>query len=164
VNINVELDTADWEGSLDLLVEEYRAAARDASVEAANDIQGRTREDLTRLSHPPHTKTPSRPGMPPAAISGKLAESVVVDQSDPVYVDVGPTARYGREQELGGPMEGHPYMRWREDGKTYYSRRHSLPPRPYLKPATEEIIDEGTLTEIYYRHWADAQAKVTGLT
>lgn len=99
--------------------------------------------------------------MPPAMITGELADSIIVDQTSPDYVDVGPVSRYGRIQELGGWMEGHPWMHWHQDGHEYFSRGHSLPERPYLKPATEEIIDDGTLTEIYYRHWADAQARVT---
>lgn len=162
MNITVNVDSAEWEAALDELLMECRAAGRDASVEAANAIQERTKELLTDRWHPPFTATPSGPGEPPAAITGQLAESVVVDESDPDYVQVGPTTDYSREQELGGPMRGHPFMHWFEDGAWHRSREHSLPDRPYLRPATEELIDDGTVEDAYYRHWADAIALVTG--
>ena len=161
MNITVSLDTADWEAALDEMVRACIDAGREASVEGAKEIQDRTQESLTRLSHAPHTKTPSAPGDPPAAISTDLAVSVVVDESNPDYVDVGPTTDYGRIQELGGPMHGHPYMHWREDGRWHRARLVELPERPYLKPATDDVIDSGELLDIYYRHWADAQATVT---
>lgn len=161
LTIGVEFDTADWEDALDALIEECRAAGHDASVEGAHAIQRETRALLSLYPHPPFTKTPSEPGDPPGFISGALMDSVLVSE-DGEYAEVGPTTDYGRIQELGGGMHGHPYMRYVEDGRVHYRAYVELPERPYLKPATDQVVEDGELTDIYYRAWADAQAKVTG--
>src|SRR5689334_14399168 len=87
---------------------------------AAGELAAEAKVRLRRLGHPPETKTPSLPGMPPASISGHLANSIT-HRTGPDSTKVGPTARYARIQELGGWMQGHPYMYWREDGVNYRS-------------------------------------------
>lgn len=162
MKITVSIDTGDWAGALDELVALCRAHSKDASVEAAGAIQTRTRILLLEKDHPPHTRTPSVRGEPPASIFGTLADSVIVDEHPSEgEAEVGPTTDYGRIQELRGFMQGHPYMRWIEDGRVHYSRGHSLPKRPYLRPATDDVIRSGELTAIYYKHWAEAQAEAT---
>lgn len=85
---------------------------------------------LSLGSHPPGTPTGSPPGSPPWRISGALAGSVhvepVVEETPDVWSGrVGPTAVYGRIQELGGVAgRGH---------------RTTLPPRPHLKPAWDLV-------------------------
>ena len=163
MDVTVSVDTKAWEDSLDLLLALAHSASKDASVEAAHAIQDEAQQYLTAKQHPPHTKTPSFPGEPPAAISTDLAVSVWVDDNPAEgQAEVGPTTDYGRIQELGGHMSGHPYMRWVEDGRVHYSAGHDLPPRPYLLPATERLIDTGEITAIYYDHWLRAQQDVTG--
>jgi phage gpG-like protein len=162
VDVTVSVDTKAWEDSLDLFLVLAKSASKDASVEAAHAIEDETQRSLTSKSHAPRTRTPSAPGDPPAAISTDLAVSVVVDESPADgEAEVGPTTDYGRIQELGGHMTGHPYMRWVEDGRVHYSRGHDLPARPYLLPATEFLISTGDITAIYYQHWLDAQEAVT---
>lgn len=163
MKITVSLDTGDWIRSLDLLLYLYERASHDASVEGAEAIQRETKAELSIFPHPPHTKTPSSPGLPPGFITGELMASVRVDDHPGAdYVEVGPTTDYGRIQELGGHMTGHPFMRWFENGRWYRSRGHDLPARPYLLPATETVVDGGELTGIYYKHWAEAQIEATG--
>lgn len=124
---------------------------------------------LLGLEHEPFTKTPAGDGAPPAAISGRLAASVLVTAEPEVLgAKVGPTdlassknGPYGRIQELGGPSEGHP-MRWFEDGRWHAAYFRELPHRPYLKPATEDVVDSGLATEIYYEKWEEAQLEATG--
>lgn len=165
MKITIEVDDRSlrrWEQQLDILAELYRDAAGEASVAAAEAIQLETRSLLSIFPHPAFTQTNSPAGLPPGFITGELMDSVVVDpHPGELYAEVGPTTDYGREQELGGPMEGHPYMSWIEDGRRHYSKAHSLPGRPYLKPATENVIDRGEVTNIYYEHFASAQAKAT---
>lgn len=86
-------------------------------------IQQRTLLNLG--SHPPGTRTGSAPGSPPWRISGHLTDSVTVRRARSTGPgrwegQVGPTAVYGRVQELGGG----PY---------------SLPARPSLRPAWDLV-------------------------
>ena len=148
-----------WRAAMTLWPKLAREAGRGANIEGANEIQTEARHRLERLGHPPETKTPSLPGMPPAFISMHLSDSVTV-RPGLESTKVGPTARYARIQELGGWMQGHPYMYWREDGVKYRSEGHRLPARPYWKPSVDEVIASGKLTRIYARRWRLAQLTV----
>lgn len=160
-SIRITVDDADWQKAMNRFMAVEADEGHSASKEAAELIADRTKEALTMQWHGPGTKTPSAPGMPPAAITGELAASVVVREDFEGYL-VGPTTDYGREQELGGPMEGHPYMHWFEDGVEYYSAGHSLPDRPYLKPSADSAVDSGEVHEIYFDHWKRGQEEVAG--
>jgi hypothetical protein len=157
------LDDSEWEAAVDEWIVLAAEQGRSANHDGAESIQRVSRQLLDRW-HPPFTATPSAPGEPPASISGTLAASfIVTDDAD--SSEIGPTTVYGREQELGGPMEGHPYMNFFWEGRWWHKRFIDLAPgvgRPTLKPATEEVIDSGELTRIYYAHWLIAQNMVTG--
>jgi hypothetical protein len=155
VEVTATVDDAKWAGDMDALVELCAEAGFQASMEGADEIRDVTQALLTSRTHAFQTKTPSADGTPPASISGALAGSVVVtgDEGE-LSAEVGPTTDYGREQELGGPMSGNMY--WKEDGVKHFSKHHSLAPRPYLKPATETVVDSGRLREIYVEHWTEA--------
>lgn len=123
---------------------------------AANAMADEFRPEVQRVllaqRHPFATKTPSAPETPPAAISGALAGSMMNEPAVPIgdaeyLAKSGPTTRYSRIQELGGWMEGHPLMHWREDGVQHWSAGHSLPPRPYMKPVLESMVADGSLIE-----------------
>ena len=121
--------------------------AEAAANAMADEFKPAVQSVLLSRRHPFATKTPSAPGEPPAAISGALAGSIMNEPAVPIGADAflaksGPTTRYSRIQELGGPMEGHPMMQWHEDGVRYRSRAHSLPPRPYMKPTLEAVAPE----------------------
>lgn len=107
---------------------------------------------LRRYSHPPATKTPSPPGQPPAWMTGELARSVtsVLGPSGGMTATatVGPHTVYARIQEYGGsirPVRAR-FLRWTEDGIVHYSKHVRLPPRPYMRPAIREVIEDGSLT------------------
>jgi hypothetical protein len=53
---------------------------------------------------------------------------------------IGPTAVYGRIQELGGPI-------W---------TGAQLPPRPYLAPTVNALITSGRLRDVYVTAWGTA--------
>lgn len=119
-----------------------QVATRAAVSEAAHLIEKTAKQKLGLTSHERGTPTPSSPGEPPSLVSGNLRRSVKVDTILPAMVNghpgwktqIGPTAVYGRIQELGGD--------------TGYS---SLPPRPYLKPAYDEV--HPLLKDIFKKHW-----------
>ncbi len=79
---------------------------------------------------------------------GNLANSIVVDtrvNNDKAVSSVGPTAIYGRIQELGGtvkPVRAR-LLHWvDESGKHHVAREVTLPARPYLVPALENNQDD----------------------
>lgn len=129
----------------------------EASLEGAQEIQKVTRGLLSRQMHGPFDDTPSKPGEPPARITGDLTFSIDAELIG-TEAWVGPTGLdYARIQELGGDMKGHPIMEWHRwfNGsltaiKASFVR---LPPRPYLEPATAIVVDSGQLEEIYIRYW-----------
>lgn len=149
-----------WRASMTLWPKLARKAGHEGNVAAAREIASEAKSRLHRLGHPPETKTPSLPGMPPASIFGELARTIT-QRTTTDSTKVGPTARYARIQELGGWMQGNPYMYWHEDGVSYRSSGHRLPERPYWKPSVDAVIESGRLTRIYRDRWRAAQAAVT---
>lgn len=112
-----------------------------------------TRVTLRRYSHSYGTKTDSPPGQPPAWVLGALARSVtsVLGRSSGTHATarVRPNTIYARLQELGGVVRphGHPFLRFRGlDGEWVYKRSVRVPPRPYMRPTTETMIADGSLT------------------
>lgn len=108
---------------------EMAAKAEAETPAAINEILRRVamqqRTLLNLGSHPPGTRTGSVPGSPPWRITGRLMDSATVRRArltGPGRWEgmTGPTAVYGRVQELGGG----PY---------------NLPPRPSLRPAWDLV-------------------------
>lgn len=81
------------------------------------------------------------------AQSGNLAGSIRVEVSadaDKATARIGPTAIYGRIQELGGTVRPlvKKELHWvDEDGKHHRAKSVTLPARPYLAPAMEDNED-----------------------
>lgn len=140
-----------------------------ANLEAAQVVQRKTRDYLSRYGHKPGTRTPSPKGQPPAEISGRLLASVRAEHDGDDAL-VGPTRSasskngpYGRFLELGGEHDAHnaDEMWWWEDGFWHHAKHLEKGPRPYLMPATLESIESGAITDVYWRHWLVAQEAVT---
>lgn len=118
------------------------AATGAATGKALHLIERRAKEKLAETSHKRGTPTPSAPGDPPSLVSGALRRSIQVEgpaPTGPISWEgrVGPTIEYGRIQELGG-QAGHA----------------TLPARPYLSPAFDDVMPE--IAEIYAEAWASA--------
>jgi hypothetical protein len=162
-------DAARWRDALDAWQVMAHREGVAANLDAAKNIQRRTRSNLARFHHRPLTRTPSPPGEPPAMIGGRLAASVLASQDGDDAV-VGPTVfasskngPYGRFLEMGGEQAGHDGdMWWWQDGYWYHAESLTKAPRPYLKPATDDAIRSGDIYEIYWRHWLYAQEAITG--
>lgn len=125
---------AEFKAGLDKAVADTYQAGRRGANNAAALVDKTTKAKLSLSTHKRGTPTPSRPGEPPALISGQLRRSVTivpaVPQGPTAWVaKVGPTAVYARIQELGGTA----------------GRGSRLPPRPYLDPAVKELVDSGAL-------------------
>lgn len=122
-----------------LRVKAATTAPREAAQAMALTAVTATQLELSRTSHAKRTPTPSRPGEPPSLITGTLRRSVTFTPPVPEgpgrwVATIGGTVIYARVQELGG--------------STGRNHATSLPPRPYLRPATEKLSSSGTLTAV----------------
>lgn len=114
-------------------------ATHEATRVAASIIETEIKSQLRTSSHPRRTPTPSAPGSPPSLVSGTLMRSIAIEGPAGglgVYTaTIGPTAIYGRIQELGGAAgRGH---------------RVHLPARPYVDPGWENarpLVEAAYLT------------------
>jgi phage gpG-like protein len=115
---------------------------------------------LRSYSHPMYTRTPAPPGGPPAFVSGELAYSVTMEVKSGVLTSrawVGPHTIYAGVQEFGAEIDvkhttvdrwGRTipgFMRWYMDGSFWYKRHVSIPERPYMLIARDEMIADGSL-------------------
>jgi hypothetical protein len=135
---------AEFRRAMDDMVARASAASRAAVTTGGHLIEAEAKRQLALSSHPRGTQTPSPAGSPPSLISGTLRRSIRVTGAEAKgptgwTISVGPTAIYGRIQELGG-----------DTGTTV------LPPRPYMQPALQKVISDGTLAACYATAWRTA--------
>ena len=129
------------QAALTAAVARLDAATRVATVAAASLAEAATKDQLRKSSHQRGTPTPADPGQPPALVSGNLMRSIAVkgpSGGGGLYTAaIGPTAVYGRIQELGGAT----------------GRNHAtnLPPRPYVEPARKQV--EPAIEATYIAAW-----------
>ena len=147
----VKVNDTDWQKATDLFLTLLPGAVQAAGVECAHEVKQEAGDLLKDFAHAPGTYSAAPPGGPPGEITGELAASFVITETNDGAM-VGPTTDYAREQELGGGMHGHPTMRWRNVGGRWTRHLVILPPRPYLKPATDRVVDSGMATIIYVDH------------
>lgn len=120
---------------------------------------------LKRYSHPMYSRTASPPGGPPGSVSGELAYSVTVEVkggSSTSRAWVGPHTIYAGVQEFGAEIDvkhmttdrwGRTmpgFMRWYMEGSFWYKRHVSIPERPYMEIARNEMIADGSLHRVFY--------------
>lgn len=120
---------------------------------------------LKRYEHPMYTRTPAPAGGPPATMSGELGLSVTSEVRSGVLTSrawVGPHTIYAGVQEFGAEIDvkhmttnrwGHTmpgFMRWFNDGEFWYKRHVSIPARPYMEIARNEVIADGSLYRAAY--------------
>ncbi|WP_369043512.1 hypothetical protein [Streptomyces sp. Midd1] len=130
---------------LALLEADLQRATRVATAHAAHLAEAAIKQLLTTSSHAKGTPTPSAPGEPPSLVSGTLRRSMKVVGPVPAgfgrwLAEVGPTAVYGRIQELGGTA----------------GRGAELPARPYVMPAYERLVAGGAIARTYHVAWRAA--------
>lgn len=116
--------------ALRAMIAARQQATRKALAKAAHLIERNAKLLLSITSHAKGTPTPSQPGQPPSLITGTLKRSIKVRGPRRIAggweAFVGPTAVYGRIQELGGMA-----------GKGLRTR---LPARPYMRPAAKQSL------------------------
>lgn len=142
-------------GALSAMRKRQAAATGRATGLALHTIERRAKELLSKTSSAGEQGrdaqgrfrkveyTASPPGEPPFLRTGTLRRSVQVEGPTPTGTTswmglVGPTAVYGRIQELGGTA----------------GRGAVLPARPYMLPAFDDVKDK--IRAIYREAWAAA--------
>lgn len=78
-------------------------------------------------------------------LAGSISTTLVSASGNEAVAEVGPTAVYGRIQELGGTIRPltKKMLHWvDEEGNHHKAFLVTLPARPYLRPATEEHIND----------------------
>lgn len=118
-----------------------------ATGHAAHLLEREIKKELSKSSHSRGTPTPSSPGEPPSLVTGTLRRSISVKGPHPLGMgrweaQIGPTAVYGRIQELGG-------VTGRRSAAT-------LPARPYVTPAFRRLAATGALARTYHSAWRSA--------
>lgn len=118
-----------------------------ATVHAAHLLEREVKKELSKSSHSRGTPTPSSPGEPPSLVTGTLRRSISVKGPHPLGMgrweaQIGPTAVYGRIQELGGV--------------TGRGGAANLPARPYVSPAFRRMAATGALSRVYHSAWRAA--------
>lgn len=139
----------EFRAALRAMAEATDAATREATATAAHLVEAETKKALSTYSHPKGTPTPSPPGRPPAVVSGQLRRSIKVQGPTPLGAGtwearIGPTAVYGRIQELGG--------------NTGWGGLTHLPARPYLAPTVDALIASGRVRDVYIEAWRGAMS------
>jgi len=109
------------------------------------------------------TPSPAHIG-PPAHRSGKLAGSVTVSPGASgggvATASVAPHTIYARTQEVGEIHRAKRlYMHWINDGGEWWRKMVDIPERPYMRPAHDATIADGSLT----RAAMEAFVRATGL-
>ncbi|MFI1165657.1 hypothetical protein ACH4UM_19080 [Streptomyces sp. NPDC020801] len=141
---------AELGAALERIALSLNTATRTATAQASHLLEAEIKKTLTTTSHQRGTPTPSAPGEPPSLVTGTLRRSITVDGPHPLGLgrwdaQIGPTAVYGRIQEVGG-------VTGRGDATV-------LPPRPYLQPSFERLATSGALSQIYHSAWRAAIAR-----
>ena len=145
---------------LETIVAKVTAAPPDAAYKMAKAFEDHVRTvTLRRYAHPPFTWTPSpRYVGTPAFITGALEQSIHSRRGArtayTAEASTGPYIIYGRIQELGGDIfpRHAKWLHWRNfNPRTgtitdWYSKHVEIPKRPYLEPAADETMANGSLT------------------
>ncbi|MFI5814853.1 hypothetical protein ACIA7S_28340 [Streptomyces sp. NPDC051643] len=144
------LGVSELNGALERLLVSLNVATRTATAQSSHLLERGIKQKLATSSHPAGTPTPSAPGDPPSLVSGTLRRSTTVKGPVPLGMgrweaQIGPTAVYGRIQELGGSTG--------RGGAT------ELPPRPFVRPVYETLAASGALTNLYHSAWRAALAR-----
>lgn len=120
-----------------------KKSVQDVSREAYREIVGK--EGLSKYGrHDKGTPTPSPPGEPPAQISTMLRQTVTIM----------PIRRHGFAHYSQQTMPTMPYARVQELGGTFTTSAGTtvrIPPRPFIAPARNRLLQSGKAKEIFSR-------------
>ena len=140
-------------------------AAADAPMAACRALgqAGETavKVTLSSSSHPKGTPTPSRPGMPPSLVTGRLRRSVT--RTPPreagafTFVCAAGTAViYGPVQEYGAVIRARRFPQLGNPDAGFFGAQVRLPPRPFMRPAALRLAASGLAAQAAIAGWNSA--------
>lgn len=145
-SFDVDVDFGDWDRAVVALQARFERATYAATNEGMFLVERLVKRYLRTYTHPEGTPTTSPPGGPPALVTGNLRRSWRTVPAHAgrrlhtIEAHGGPTAKYGRIQELGG--------------LTGRGGRTRLPRRPSVKPML--LVSRREIHRIYVRRWTGA--------
>lgn len=143
-----------------------RALAEKQAPMAACRAVGQTAETAVKVTLTSFTRTqdevtPSKPGQPPALVTGRLRRSI--HRTTPRIMDpgvarcaVGSTLIYAPVHEFGPvtiTAKRAPYLRFQYGGSWHQVTSVRIPRRPYLATATEKLVATGMLRRVAEDAW-----------
>ncbi len=123
-------------------MEHLQDAARGEAVKRAALAGGHVIEAYAKINVEQTFSSKSTGG---AGLGGSIQTVVDKATNTEAQVSVGPSVVYGRIQELGGWIEAvhAKALSWiNEQGERVFAKKVYIPPRPYLRPAVDEHMDE----------------------
>lgn len=124
-----------------------RAAAAAADAMAQEFHAELTDVTLRKSTHGRGTVTPSRPGEPPALVTGTLRRSAriipAVSAGPRAVSSVRMGAVYARIQEKGGTVTARsaPYLKFQYPGGSWHAVKSArIPARPYMRPTRDLLL------------------------
>lgn len=143
---------------LDAVEAKERQGAAAAAEAMARHIADRIRNDtLRRRRHAPGQYYKAKPGEPPSYSSGKLADSIYSTPAEPsqggllASAYVGSMDKRAKLFEFGGCVlrpTSRSVMHWVDSGGSWYHAELRVDvAHPFLRPAVEEAIDDGSLRQ-----------------
>lgn len=153
--------TARITAAIERIKKQLDIATRDATKEAGEALQAAARRNF----HGYHAFGYHHlGGDSPNTVSGDLQASIqfltpVLSEGSARYsTKIGPTAIYGRVIELGAtitPKEAK-MLSWfdAQMGLRRFEDEVTIPPRPYFRPAVEDLPPR--MTQIFYDAWSEA--------
>jgi hypothetical protein len=145
--VTPEENIAYWEALLATVAD----AAPDIAAAMAKTMVDRVvNVELKMISHSPGMFWKAYRGLPPAYVTGNLDRSIhkepAVGSGMFAVSNVFSDAVYAGIQEFGGYTWGnHGLMHWRNSAGSWFMRSVYVPKHPYMGPALEAIIRDGTL-------------------
>lgn len=150
-------------------LEHFRARVDDPGGRAAADgmvrafDQGIKTHELRRYSHPLGTPTPSPPGGTPALVTGRLRDSFKIRRAESLGAyrwgsSDRPTVVYAHIHEYGGDIYPRvkQWLHWVDAGGSHFAKHVRMPKRPYMHPARERMVADGTLHNAAARSFLEA--------
>jgi hypothetical protein len=139
-------------GEWDKIIEKAKPGAKAAANAMAKYMVWYIQEiKLRQTLHPPGAYNIQKGGEPPAYGSGTLARAMYMRSAllgQRATALIGNKAPYSRITEFGCVVEGSDRMlSWFDSGGRWYHWGLVHMPHPFMEPATQEAIDDGSLQE-----------------
>lgn len=147
------MEPGDLPGYLEEISRRVSDAALPVAIVMAQTYQRGVKRNLSLTSHPLYTMTPVPPGGFPSLYTGNLRRHILLSRyggsggfatasvtADTIYAAVQEYGRVIRAKSWRKPMS------WYNEGRWWSKYQVYVPPRPYLRPTTIQMIADGSLS------------------